>query len=106
MVALARLACPEANIPATTALATLAPEDGRERALSCGANVVMPNLTPMAERLRYQIYPDKACLAEEPETCHGCLMGRFARLGRTVGRGAGGRRRASASLAAAPGGTF
>ncbi|MRR13750.1 [FeFe] hydrogenase H-cluster radical SAM maturase HydE, partial [bacterium] len=48
VVALARLVRPDANIPSTTALATLDPSWGRERGLLRGANVVMPNLTPPA----------------------------------------------------------
>lgn len=91
VVALARIACPEANIPATTALQALDPAGGRERALACGANVVMPNLTPLAHRVHYQIYPGKPCLDEAPEVCHGCLAARIARLGRVPGRGAGDR---------------
>jgi len=41
-----RLVCPEANIPSTTALASLNKADGRELGLMRGANIVMPNLTP------------------------------------------------------------
>ena len=46
VLALTRLACPRANIPSTTALATLNTAGGRELGLRRGANVVMPNLTP------------------------------------------------------------
>ena len=63
VVALARLACPQANIPSTTALATLNTAEGRELGLQRGANVVMPNLTPVKYRALYEIYPGKACLA-------------------------------------------
>jgi biotin synthase len=59
VVALARLACPDSNIPATTALETLDPGRGRLDALKRGANVVMPNLTPRAYRALYSIYPGK-----------------------------------------------
>lgn len=58
-LAVTRLVLPKANLPATTALATLHPA-GYELALSCGANVIMPNLTPMKFKSRYQIYPKKA----------------------------------------------
>ena len=64
VIALARLACPEANIPSTTALATINPRNGRELGLHSRANVVMPNLTPLRYRAMYEIYPDKACLSE------------------------------------------
>jgi biotin synthase len=93
VIALARLACPEANIPSTTALATINPRNGRELGLQRGANVVMPNLTPLRYRALYEIYPNKACLAETGEQCNRCLAARIAAIGRTVGHGPGGRRR-------------
>ena len=92
-VALTRLLCPEANIPSTTALATLDPAQGRELALVRGANVVMPNVTPVSYRVRYEIYPGKACVNETASACRGCLEGRIHALGRQVGRGPGGRAR-------------
>ena len=91
VIALARLACPEANIPSTTALATINPRNGRELGLQRGANVVMPNLTPLRYRALYEIYPDKACLAETGEQCNRCLAARIAAISRTVGHGPGGR---------------
>jgi biotin synthase len=91
VVALARLACPTANLPATSALATLDPAHGRERALSCGANIVMPDLTPAPYRAAYEIYPGKACIDENGATCAACLKRRIEKLGRRVGKGPGGR---------------
>jgi biotin synthase len=88
-IALARLVCPRANIPATTALATLNKARGRELGLTRGANVVMPNLTPPRYRALYEIYPDKACIAESGRQCHGCLAARIEKLGRRIGRGRG-----------------
>ncbi len=58
VIALTRLLCPRANIPSTTALATLNPRRGRELGLVRGANVVMPNLTPPHYRVHYEIYPN------------------------------------------------
>ncbi len=89
VIALGRLVCPRANIPATTALATLNRADGRELGLEHGANVVMPNLTPPKYRTLYEIYPDKACIAETGEACQSCLTARIEALGRQVGRGRG-----------------
>ncbi len=89
MIALARLACPRANIPSTTALATLNKASGRELGLCRGANVVMPNLTPPEYRAMYEIYPDKACVFETAEACHGCMIRRIRSIGRTVGTGRG-----------------
>lgn len=89
MVALARLMCPDANIPSTTALATINQADGREHGLQRGANIVMPNLTPVAYRAKYEIYPGKACITESAEDCDACIKGRITRIGRTVGAGRG-----------------
>lgn len=91
VVALSRLACPEANIPSTTALATLDRTGGRELGLRRGANVVMPNLTPERCRASYEIYPNKACVTESSDRCRGCLERRILDLGRMPGTGAGGR---------------
>ena len=95
-IALARIACPEANIPSTTALATLNLAEGRELGLARGANVVMPNLTPEAYRADYEIYPAKACIRETAEECQSGLSRRIVALGRRIGTGKGGRRREAA----------
>jgi biotin synthase len=89
VIALARLTCPRANIPSTTALATLNRVDGRELGLVRGANVIMPNLTPPQYRALYQIYPNKACLHETADECSGRVRGRIESIGRTVGSGRG-----------------
>jgi len=90
-VALTRLVCPEANIPSTTALATINQRNGRELGLRRGANVVMPNLTPVPYRRLYEIYPAKACITETGDACNGCLQVRIRSIGRRLGRGPGGR---------------
>ena len=92
VVALSRLMCPEANIPSTSALATLNISSGRELGLRRGANVLMPNLTPTEYRQLYQIYPAKACIMETAAACHGCMRGRILSIGRSIGSGPGGRR--------------
>ena len=58
IIAIARLMHPLALIPATTALATLTP-NGYLQGILSGANVVMPNITPLAQRTKYEIYPGK-----------------------------------------------
>ena len=98
-IALSRILCPEANIPSTTALATINLTEGRELGLSRGANVVMPNLTPVAYRADYEIYPAKACIRETAADCGVCLNRRIAALGRKVGTGKGGRHREPAPAA-------
>jgi biotin synthase len=90
-VALTRLVCPQANIPSTTALATINRVNGRELALQRGANVVMPNLTPVKYRRSYEIYPAKACIDETAQQCSSCLGTRILKIGRFVGHGPGGR---------------
>ncbi|MBN2291287.1 MAG: [FeFe] hydrogenase H-cluster radical SAM maturase HydE [Pirellulales bacterium] len=89
VMALARLVCPGANIPSTTALATLNKTDGRELGLSRGANVIMPNVTPNKYRQLYEIYPDKACLQETAQACGFCIRRRIESIGRTFGAGRG-----------------
>jgi biotin synthase len=91
VVALTRLVCPQANIPSTTALATINKESGRELGLARGANVVMPNVTPVQYRTLYEIYPGKACLNETAKQCQECLAARIASIGRTIGTGHGSR---------------
>jgi len=89
MVALTRLMCPKANIPSTTALATINEADGREKGLQRGANIVMPNLTPVDYRAKYEIYPGKACITETADDCDPCIKGRISRIDRVVGSGRG-----------------
>ncbi|NWG03968.1 MAG: [FeFe] hydrogenase H-cluster radical SAM maturase HydE [Syntrophaceae bacterium] len=91
VIALTRIVCPESNIPSTTALATLNPEWGRELGLIRGANVVMPNLTPIQYRLNYEIYPSKACLKENPKDVDDSLKRHIPSLGRRIGEGRGDR---------------
>lgn len=89
VIALARLVCPEANIPATTALATLNKAQGRELGLSRGANILMPNCTPLKYRSMYEIYPAKVCIDETAQACQGCMRRRVQSIGRGIGIGAG-----------------
>ena len=83
MIATVRLACPDVNIASTTALQAMVP-DGRERGLSYGANVTMPNLTPVRARGNYKLYEGKPCMDEAREECRGCLLGRVGSIGREV----------------------
>lgn len=83
MIAVVRLVCPDVNIASTTALQAMVP-DGRERGLSYGANVTMPNVTPVQARGNYRLYEGKPCLDEAREECKGCLLGRVESIGREV----------------------
>ncbi|MDR1868522.1 MAG: [FeFe] hydrogenase H-cluster radical SAM maturase HydE [Treponema sp.] len=88
LVAILRLMFPYALIPATTALGTIA-EDGRELGLKAGANVVMPNLSPVQFRRQYSLYEGKICMGEEAAECRACLERRinFAGYQTVVARG-------------------
>ena len=91
VLALTRLARPDANLPATTALSLVNKTGGRAHGLERGANVVMPNLTPLEERERYEIYPEKAAVHETAEAINESIQKLLSSLGRTAGAGAGGR---------------
>ena len=89
VVALTRILCPDANIPSTTAVATVDGQGGRKCALSRGANVIMPNLTPTKYRRLYEIYPNKAATFEDAETTLQTALRQIAEIGRFPGVGAG-----------------
>ncbi len=88
MVALTRIITRNALIPATTAIGSIK-ENGREMALMAGADVVMPNYTPLKYRCNYEIYPNKRCITEDPELCHSCMRTRIESVGRKVSMDAG-----------------
>jgi biotin synthase len=91
VLALTRLVRPDANLPATTALSLVDKAAGRAHGLQRGANVVMPNLTPLDYRVKYEIYPEKAAVHETAEAINASIMKLLSSLGRTVGVGPGGR---------------
>ncbi len=80
LVSILRLMFPYALIPATTALGTIHPQ-GRELGLQAGANVVMPNLSPVDVRKKYDLYENKICTGEEAAQCRGCLEKRVEEAG-------------------------
>jgi biotin synthase len=80
LLALVRLMLPKALLPSTTALGTVDPH-GREHGLRAGANVVMPNLSPIVHRKDYSLYDNKICTGEEAAECLGCLTGRIRSAG-------------------------
>ena len=84
MTALARIVSRNAHIPATTAIGSLHGRDERPKALAVGANVLMPNFTPAPYRRHYEIYPNKRCVSEDPQTCAGCMEQMVAAIGRHV----------------------
>lgn len=80
MISILRLMFPYALIPATTALGTVSPL-GREMGLKAGANVLMPNLSPLEVRSQYLLYDNKICTAESGSACANCLHNRVKNAG-------------------------
>ena len=80
LLSVIRLALPEVLLPATTALGTIHHE-GRELGIKAGANVVMPNLSPVSVRKKYELYDNKICTGEESAQCRGCLDARITQAG-------------------------
>ena len=80
LLSVLRLMFPYVLLPSTTALGTLHPQ-GRELGLKAGANVVMPNLSPVKVRKLYELYENKICTGEEAAQCRGCLEKRVEAAG-------------------------
>lgn len=83
LLSVLRIMFPHVLLPATTALGTIAP-DGREQGILCGANVVMPNLSPVRDRKKYSLYNNKICTGEDAAECRSCLERRMQRIGYTL----------------------
>lgn len=80
LLSVIRILLPKVLLPATTALGTLDPR-GREKGLLAGANVVMPNLSPVKNRKQYDLYDNKICTGEEAAECRECLARRVESVG-------------------------
>lgn len=76
LLSILRLMQPSLLLPATTALGTIAP-DGREQGILAGANVVMPNLSPVPVREQYSLYDNKICTGDESAQCIRCMKKRM-----------------------------
>lgn len=83
MIAILRLNMPYINIAASTALETLDPM-GRQKGLLAGANVVMPNLTPVANRKQYQLYNNKPNLDKDAALSTVSLNKVISAIGETI----------------------
>lgn len=88
MLSLTRLMLPRVLLPATTALATL-DEYGREKAFNVGANVVMPNLSPVSLRDKYSLYDNKARSGDEAAEGLNHLKQRIEKAGYIMDMGRG-----------------
>jgi biotin synthase len=80
LIGIVRLLLPNSLIPATTALGTI-DKSGREKGILAGANVVMPNLSPVSVRKKYLLYDNKICTGEEAAECSNCLQNRMKSIG-------------------------
>ena len=80
LLSIIRLIHPPVLLPSTTALGTIDPL-GREKGIQAGANVVMPNLSPVSVRKKYELYDNKICTGEEAAQCRGCLNQRMLSIG-------------------------
>lgn len=80
LLSVIRLMLPQVLLPATTALGTIHPK-GRELGILAGANVVMPNLSPVDVRKKYELYDNKICTGEESAQCRNCLEERIKAAG-------------------------
>lgn len=83
LLSMIRLIHPKVLLPATTALGTMA-ENGRERGILAGANVVMPNLSPASVRKKYMLYDNKLSDGAESAQAKSELEKRMASIGCTV----------------------
>ncbi len=83
LLSLIRLIKPTILLPATTALGTLS-TDGRERGVLAGANVVMPNLSPLSVRKKYMLYDNKIATGQESAQCVSDLRDRMKAIGYNV----------------------
>lgn len=83
LLSIIRLLHPHALLPATTALGTIHPK-GREKGILAGANVVMPNLSPVNVRDKYKLYDNKICTGDEAAECRYCMQRRMESIGYQV----------------------
>lgn len=83
LLALIRIMLKNVLLPSTTALGTIHPQ-GREMGILSGANVVMPNLSPVNVRSKYMLYDNKICTGDEAAECRMCLQRRMESIGYTI----------------------
>lgn len=83
LLSIIRLIHPHVLLPSTTALGTIHPL-GREKGIQAGANVVMPNLSPVNVREKYKLYDNKICTGDEAAECRHCMERRMESIGYQV----------------------
>ena len=88
LLGLIRLMLPRVLLPATTALGTIH-QKGRELGMLAGANVVMPNLSPLGVRKKYLLYDNKICTGDEAAESLNSLKESMKAIGYEVAVGRG-----------------
>ena len=80
LLSIIRIIHPPVLLPSTTALGTI-DENGREKGILAGANVVMPNLSPESVRKKYELYNNKLSDGDEAAECKESLNERMKKIG-------------------------
>lgn len=83
LLSIIRILLPEVLLPATTALGTMDPM-GREKGVLSGANVIMPNLSPLKNRKQYDLYDNKISTGEEAAEGRNLLAAKMEKIGCTL----------------------
>ena len=86
MIAITRINMPTINIAATTALQTI-DQQGREKAIKVGANIIMPNVSPIEHRKDYLPYNNKVCIEDTADKCMNCINNRIISTNSEIGFG-------------------
>jgi biotin synthase len=85
VLAITRMITRDTNMPATTATGVL-DQEGRQKALRAGANVIMPDMTPLMYRRYYQIYPGKAKISSDNDRIADLLSSLGRRISQRIGQ--------------------
>ena len=88
LLAITRLLLPKVLLPATTALASI-DSNGRNEGLRAGANVIMPNLSPMSVRKKYSLYNNKAFILDEDAEYRQSIEAKLNEVGFVLEEGRG-----------------
>ncbi|MCE5200974.1 MAG: [FeFe] hydrogenase H-cluster radical SAM maturase HydE [Synergistaceae bacterium] len=80
LLSLVRLMLPRVLLPSTTALGTVR-EDGREQGILAGANVIMPNLSPLETRKNYLLYDNKIGTADDASESVALITDKINKIG-------------------------
>jgi biotin synthase len=84
VLAVTRIVTRDTHLPATTALGSAGGFDYRMDGLKAGANVLMPNFTPVQYKKFYEIYPGKTCIDETSSKCLSCMGAKATSIGRFI----------------------